>query len=49
MYSFLLVRHPKTLSRLKEEIQSIMGNEKHLTKSLIQRMPFLKCVLNESQ
>ncbi|KAL9613336.1 MAG: hypothetical protein Q9167_002097 [Letrouitia subvulpina] len=45
---FLLVRHPKTLRRLREEIQSVMGNEKDLTKSLIQRMPYLKCVLNET-
>ena len=47
--SFLLVRHPPVLKRLHEEINSITEDDVELTKAHIQKMPFLRCVLNESK
>ena len=47
--SFLLVRHPLVLRRLQVEISSILGEEAELTRSQIQQMNYLECLLNESR
>jgi hypothetical protein len=47
--SFLLVRHPQALERLRSEINSVVSDGEDLSRSHIQRMPYLKCVLNESK
>ncbi|MCJ1462095.1 hypothetical protein MMC07_000695 [Pseudocyphellaria aurata] len=46
--SYLLVRHPAVLDRLRTEIQSITSLEDDLTRAQIVKMPYLKCVLNET-
>lgn len=46
--SFLLVRHPHVLGRLKEEIASVVGSDVNITRTHIQKMGYLKCILNES-
>ena len=46
--SFLLVRHTSTLDRLRSEIHSVLGNDQDLTRTHIQKMPYLKNVLTES-
>ena len=48
-YSFLLVRYPNVLRRLRDEILSVMGDEVEVTRLQIQRMAYLKCILNESK
>ncbi|KAL8766549.1 MAG: hypothetical protein Q9209_006692 [Squamulea sp. 1 TL-2023] len=45
---FLLVRHPKVLSRLQGEIKSTVGTNDDITRTHIQKMDYLKCILNES-
>ena len=46
---FMLVRHPAVLSRLREELDNVMKKEgTTLTRAHIQKMPYLRCVLNES-
>jgi len=47
--SYLLVRHPSTLKRLRQEIHSIADNGQGVTRAQINKMPYLKCVLNESK
>jgi Cytochrome P450 len=47
--SFLLVRHPKVLERLRSEIRLIVLEGEKLTRLHIQKMPYLKNVLNESR
>jgi len=44
----LLVRHPQVLSRLRQEISTIMDNYTSPTRDQIRRMPFLACVVKES-
>lgn len=46
--SFLLVRHPLVLDRLRAEIRSVVGDNREFTRTDIQKMSYLKCVLNES-
>lgn len=46
--SFLLVRHPNVLERLRSEITSTVSEGEKLTRLHIQQMPYLKNVLNES-
>lgn len=46
--SYLLVRHPAVLDRLRNEIRSVASDEEGLTRAQILKMPYLKCVLNES-
>ena len=46
--SFLLVRHPKVLDRLHEEIKHVIGHDDEMTSAHIQRMGYLRCILNES-
>ncbi|KAL9066240.1 MAG: hypothetical protein Q9161_007697 [Pseudevernia consocians] len=45
---FLLVRHTSALDRLRDEIRSVMGDDEELTRTHVQKMSYLKCVLNET-
>ncbi|KAI9892832.1 MAG: hypothetical protein M1814_000991 [Vezdaea aestivalis] len=45
---FLLVRHPKVMERLRSEIQSVIPPGEKLARSHIQKLAYLRCVLNES-
>ncbi|KAI4100533.1 MAG: hypothetical protein L6R37_005400 [Teloschistes peruensis] len=45
---FLLVRHPDVLNRLKAEINSTIPPNTSTTRSHIQKIPYLKNILNES-
>ncbi|CAO1605215.1 hypothetical protein XANCAGTX0491_008738 [Xanthoria calcicola] len=45
---FLLVRHPHVLGRLKEEIASVVDSDVNITRTHIQKMSYLKCILNET-
>lgn len=47
--SFLLVRHPAVLDRLRNEIQSVVGDDSEINRSHIQKMSYLKAVLDESK
>jgi cytochrome P450 len=44
----LLVRHPDTMQRLRQEITSVMDGFSDPTREQIRRMPFLACVVKES-
>lgn len=46
-YSRLLVRYPVILSKLREEINSVLGNEHNVTRTHVRSMPYLDCVLKE--
>lgn len=46
---FLLVRHPKTLAKLRSEIHQVTEGSPELTRARIKRMKYLRCVLNESK
>lgn len=45
---YLLVRHPTVLDRLRSEIRSFASHEDDLTRAQILKMPYLKCVFNET-
>ncbi|KAI4273861.1 MAG: hypothetical protein L6R38_006239, partial [Xanthoria sp. 2 TBL-2021] len=45
---FLLVRHAPVLARLRQEISSIVGDDVTLDRSHIQKLRWLKCVINET-
>ncbi|KAL5344729.1 hypothetical protein ACLOAV_010421 [Pseudogymnoascus australis] len=45
---YLLVRHPAALERIRQEISSTTKIEQPLTRAQINRMAYLKCVLNET-
>ncbi|ELR09120.1 hypothetical protein GMDG_03700 [Pseudogymnoascus destructans 20631-21] len=45
---FLLVRHPEALTRIRDEIQTITGGSTGFTRAHINRMKYLRCVINES-
>ncbi|KAI4260209.1 MAG: hypothetical protein L6R42_004163 [Xanthoria sp. 1 TBL-2021] len=45
---FLLVRHRPVLARLRREISSIVGDDVTLDRSHIQKLRWLKCVINET-
>ena len=47
--SFLLIRNPDVLCRLRQEIQDIFKSEEELTRTHVQRMTYLGWVLNESK
>ncbi|KAL8662719.1 MAG: hypothetical protein Q9202_004504 [Teloschistes flavicans] len=47
-HSFLLVRHPKVLSRLKAEIHSVVDQNTSVARIHIQKMSYLRHILNES-
>jgi cytochrome P450 len=44
---FLLVRHPEALTRIRDEIQTITKGSTELTRAHINKMKYLKCVINE--
>ncbi|KAJ5555941.1 hypothetical protein N7513_003583 [Penicillium frequentans] len=46
---FLLVRHPKTLAKLRSEIHQVTEGSPELTRARIKRMKYLRCVLNKTQ
>ena len=46
--SFLLVRHTSSLDRLRSEICTVMGPSQEPTRTHLQKMTYLKNVLNES-
>lgn len=46
--SFLLVRHPHVLGCLQDEITSVIGKDANITRAHIQKMGYLRCILNES-
>ena len=45
---FLLVRHPHVLQRLQKEVHEILGEEGVLDRRHIQKMSWLRCVINET-
>jgi hypothetical protein len=45
--SFLLVRHPTVLQRLRREIAAVVEPNEALTRAHLTKIPYLKCVLNE--
>ena len=47
--SHLLLRHPAVLERVNKEIRSVLGENLDLTRAHIRKMPYLKCVLDESK
>ena len=49
MRSRLLVRHPHVLIKLRDEIESVLGQDKEVTRAYIQRMPYLQHVIKESR
>ena len=46
---FLLVRHPEVLAKLRSQIASVIPDGQDVTRTHIAKMPYLKCVINESQ
>jgi cytochrome P450 len=46
---YLLVRHPPALTRLHQEIRATVISGQPLTRSQINKMSYLRCVLNESK
>ncbi|KAL9046879.1 MAG: hypothetical protein Q9214_000405 [Letrouitia sp. 1 TL-2023] len=46
--SRLLVRHGAVMQRLREEVQSVMGNDVYPSRDQIRKMPFLNSVIKES-
>ena len=49
MSSRLLLRNSDVLERLRREIETVVGDEKDITRAHIQRMPYLHNVLKESE
>lgn len=47
--SFLLVRHPKVLDKLREEIKSSLGEKSDFNRDDLRRLPYLQNVLKESK
>ncbi|KAI4266018.1 MAG: hypothetical protein L6R38_009008 [Xanthoria sp. 2 TBL-2021] len=45
---FLLVRHPHVLGCLQDEITSVIGKDANITRAHIQKMGYLRCILNET-
>ncbi|KAL8672998.1 MAG: hypothetical protein Q9168_002559 [Polycauliona sp. 1 TL-2023] len=45
---FLLVRHPSVLARLRQEISAVVGDKVTLERSHIQKLRWLRCVINET-
>ncbi|KAI4184708.1 MAG: hypothetical protein L6R41_004569 [Letrouitia leprolyta] len=45
---FLLVRHPKVLGRLQDELRSVVGTDADVTRVHIQKMDYLRRILNET-
>ena len=47
--SRLLVRYPHVLKKLRAEVESVLGQDKDVTRAYIQRMPYLQHVIKESK
>jgi len=47
--SFLLVRHKPVLERVQREIRTVIGDQERITRVQISKLPYLRCVLNESK
>lgn len=47
--SRLLVRHESVMNRLRDEVSSVMGESENPTREQIRRMPYLFCVVKESE
>jgi hypothetical protein len=47
MCSFHLVRNPDILERLRQEVSVVIADA-DVTREEIQKLPFLRCCLNES-
>ncbi|KAL4971288.1 n-alkane-inducible cytochrome P450 [Aspergillus desertorum] len=45
---YQLVRHPGSLERLRQEIMSVAGSRDRLTRAQVNKMAYLRCVLNET-
>ncbi|KAL8825522.1 MAG: hypothetical protein Q9170_007757 [Blastenia crenularia] len=45
---FLLVRHPPVLERLRREISTILPNGERLARTQLQKLSYLRCILNET-
>ncbi|KAL8712637.1 MAG: hypothetical protein Q9220_003168 [cf. Caloplaca sp. 1 TL-2023] len=45
--SYLLVRHPAVLDKLRREISDVIGDDRQISRSAIQHMIYLRCVINE--
>ena len=43
------MRHEHALDRLKTEIRAVLGEDTQVTKSKVQQMSYLRCVLKESK
>ncbi|CAG7925900.1 unnamed protein product [Penicillium olsonii] len=46
---FLLVRHPEVLAKLRTEIQDVTGGSSDMSRAVISKMKYLRCVINEVQ
>ena len=46
--SYLLVRYPQVLSKLRKEIETVAENRTNLLREDLKRMPYLANVLKES-
>jgi cytochrome P450 len=49
IFSRLLVRHPNVMARLRQEISSIMESSHIPSREQIKRIPYLACVIKESE
>jgi hypothetical protein len=47
-HSYLLVRHPNTMSKLRSEIASVLGGKDVVTRGDLKQLEFLTNVLKES-
>ncbi|KAL8696275.1 MAG: hypothetical protein Q9224_002882 [Gallowayella concinna] len=45
---FLLIRHPRVMARLKQEIDTTLGSGERLNRADLARLPYLRCILNET-
>ncbi|KAG9231002.1 cytochrome P450 [Amylocarpus encephaloides] len=45
---FLLIRHPAALRRLCDEVTAVLEENEGVTRAQINKLPFLRCVLNET-
>lgn len=47
--SRLLARDERVLGRLRVEIESVLGSDTSVSKAKLQQMPYLKCIMTESE
>lgn len=43
------MRYPEVLEKLRKEVESVLGQDKDVTRAYIQRMPYLQNILKESE